>query len=174
MEQESMSEERSEISIGKGLTILANAGLLIGLIFVWVELRQNQTQLKAEVELSLASGYQTVLGRGVENPALLDTIGTAYFEPESLTPTQYSQLTFYHAEWMTLVFATYQLWHAGAIEDDVWEQHSRYYLTFLLTPWMQDFWRGLNHDGVYPPRFIEELEARLPEPQTFSMPDQQP
>ena len=104
-----MSEKRSVVSIGKGLTILANVGLIIGLLFVWLELRQNQTQLKAEVELNLASGYQTALGRGVENPALVNIIGTAYFEPESLTPTQYTQLTFYHAEWMTLVFATYQL-----------------------------------------------------------------
>jgi hypothetical protein len=166
-----MSEKRSVISIGQGLTILANVGLVIGLIFVWLELRQNQTQLKAEVEFSLASGYQTALGRVAENPAIADILGAAYFEPESLTQTQYAQLTFYHSEWMTLVFATYQLWRAGAIEDEVWEQHSRYYLTFLLTPWMQDFWRGLHHDGVYPQHFIEQLEARLPEPQTFSMPD---
>lgn len=166
-----MSEKRYVISIGEGLTILANTGLVIGLIFVWLELRQNQAQLNAEVELNLASSYQTALGRGVDNPALVDILGIAYSDPESLTPTQYTQLMFYHSEWMTLVFATYQLWHAGAIGDEVWEQHSGYYLAFLLTPWMQDFWRGMHHDDLYPQHFLEELEARLPEPRTLSMPD---
>lgn len=166
-----MSENRSKISIGTGLTILTNIGLVIGLIFVWLELRQNQTQLEADVELSLATSYQTALGRVVENQALAEIIGTAYVDPESLTLTQYLQFTSHHAEWMALVFATYQLWRSGAIEEEVWEQHSSYYLLFLQTPWLQKFWHELNHDNLYPPHFIEELESRLPEPQVFSVPE---
>ena len=166
-----MSEKRSAISIGEGLTIVANLGLVIGLMFVWLELRQSQTQLEAEVELNIASSYQTALGRMVDNPEIADVMIAAYSNPESLTPTQYLQLTSYHAEWMVLVFATYQVWRSGAVEDEVWDQHSTYYMLFLQTPWMQEFWRSLNHDDLYPRQFIEELEARLPEPQTFSIPD---
>ncbi len=166
-----MSEKRSVISIGEGLTIVANLGLVIGLMFVWLELRQNQTQLAAEVELNIASSYQTALGRIVDNSALADTIGIAYFDPESLTPAQYLQLSSYHAEWMVLVFATYQVWRSGAIDDEVWDQHSTYYMLFLQTPWLQEFWRELNHDNVYPKQFLKELEARLPEPRTFPTPE---
>lgn len=155
------------ISIGEGLAILANVGVVIGLIFVWMEIRQSQTQLKADVELSLASSYQTVLGRSVDNPAVADLLATAYMRPDELSTTQYLQLMAYHAEWMALVFATYQLWTTGAIDIDVWHQHSQYYLLFLTTPWMQDFWRGLNHDELYPEEFLNELEARLPHPQAM-------
>lgn len=165
-----MSEKRSVISIGEGLTIVANLGLVIGLMFVWLELRQNQTQLAAEVELNIASTYQTALGRIVDNSVLAETIGIAYFDPESLTPAQFLQFTSYHAEWMVLVFATYQVWRSGAIDDEVWDQHSTYYMLFLRTPWLQEFWRDMNHN-IYPKQFLRELEARLPEPQTFSIPE---
>ena len=162
-----MSKKHPAISVGEGLAIVANLGVVLGLIFVWVELRQSQTQLSADVELSLAASYQSVLGRASENDHLAELMSLAYRDPASLTPTQYLQLMSVHAEWMAIVYATYELWQSGAISEESWELHSNYYLSLVRTEWLQDFWRGMHHDGMYPEDFMQSLESRLPEPETF-------
>lgn len=159
-----MSNRIPAISLGEGLAILANLGVVIGLIFVWAELRQNQAQLKADVELSMAAGYQAALGRTAENPHLAEIMYTSYSNPEALSAVQYLQLMSIHAEWMALVYATYELHQSGAIDQQTWLFHSGQYLYFLETEWMQNFWRGMLHEGMYPPGFIEELESRMPTP----------
>ena len=91
----------------------------------------------------------------------------AYQDPASLTPTQYLQLMSVHAEWMAIVYATYELWRTGAISEETWKLHSNYYLELLRTEWLQQFWRGMHHEGMYPAEFMESLESRLPEPVTL-------
>ncbi|MDJ0907898.1 MAG: hypothetical protein QNI99_01810 [Woeseiaceae bacterium] len=159
-----MSKKHPAISLGEGLAIVANLGVVLGLIFVWVELRQSQTQLRADVELSLAASYQEVLSRASENEHLAELTVIAYQNPASLTPTQYLQLMAVHAEWMAIVYATYELWQSGAIAEETWELHSNYYLFLLQTEWMQQFWREMHHEGMYPDEFMESLESRLPAP----------
>ena len=159
-----MSDKVPAISVGEGLAIMANVGVVIGLLFVWFELRQNQTQLNADVELSLASSYQQVLGRSTENEHVAEILFTAYTDPDSLTPIQYLQLMSIHGEWMAIIYATFELRESGAIDEDTWHFHSAQYLSFLQTEWMQNFWRGIHHEGMYPPGFLEELESRMPTP----------
>ena len=159
-----MSKKHPSISLGEGLAIVANLGVVLGLIFVWVELRQSQTQLRADVELSLAASYQEVLSRASENDHVAELMHTAYMDPSSLTETQYLQLMSVHAEWMAIVYATYELWRSGAISEETWGLHSNYYLFLLQTEWIQKFWRGMHHEGMYPAEFMQSLEARLPEP----------
>ena len=157
-----MADRQSNISLGEGLAIVANAGVIIGLIFVWVELRQGQTQMKADIELSLAEAYQSVLSRAAENDHVAEIMILAYQDPRSLSQLQYVQLMSIHAEWMSIVYATYQLWQSGAISEQSWLSHSNYYLLFLQTGWLQDFWHGMDHDGLYPQAFIDSLESRMP------------
>ncbi len=161
-----MSERPPAISVGEGIAIIANLGVVIGLVLVWMELRQSQVQLQAEVELTLATAYQTVLGRVVENPDMAAVQVIAYRDgPNSLTMPQYIQLMSNHAEWMSVVYATYQLRQSGAISEATWDYHARHYLMLLQTEDMQLFWREMQHgDELYPQDFIDELEARLPEP----------
>ena len=164
-----MSAWRPTISLGEGLAIVANVGVIIGIVFVWMELRHNQTQLAADVEMSLAASYQTALGRTIENDKVADLMMLAYQDPTSLSPRDYTQLMAIHAEWMSIVYATYVLWRDGAISEESWQMHSNYYLEFLRTEWLQNFWRGMHHEGMYPEKFMGDLEARFPAPERMKL-----
>jgi len=159
-----VSRWRATISLGEGLAVVANVGVIIGLLFVWMELRHSQTQLGADVELSLAYSYQTAMGRTIENDHVAEIIIVAFQDPGSLTPIQYVQLMSVHAEWMSVVYATYRLWRTDAISEETWERHSNYYLLFLQTEWLQQFWRDMHHEGMYPQDFMGSLESRMPVP----------
>ena len=159
-----MSKWRTTISLGESLAVIANLGVIIGLVLVWLEIRQSQTQLRADVELSLATSYQTAIGRTIENDHVAEVLMLAYQDPESLSAVQYVQLMSTHAEWMSVVYATFELWRNGAISEETWLMHSNYYLEFLRTEWMQNFWRGIHHEGMYPEEFMNDLESRMPIP----------
>jgi len=162
-----VSSRQPRISVGEGLAIVANLGVILGILFVWMELRQNEAQLVADVELSLATSYQTAMGRTIENGQVAEIVMIAFQDPQSLTPTQYVRLMSIHAEWMSVVYATYELWRKGAISTAAWELHSNYYLLMLQTKWMQQFWRDNHHEGMYPEEFMNSLESRLPVPIDF-------
>lgn len=163
-----MSNRQPRISVGEGLAIVANLGVILGILFVWMELRQNQAQLVADVELSLAASYQTAMGRTIENEQVAEIVMIAFQDPQSLTQTQYLRLMSIHAEWESVVYATYELWRKGAISTEAWELHSNYYLLFLQTEWLQQFWRDMHHEGMYPEEFMNSLESRLPVPVDFA------
>ena len=165
-----MSRWSPTISFGEALAVTANLGVIVGLIFVWVELRQNQTQLSADVELTLANSYQTALGRTIENDHVADIMMMSYLDPQSLTMRQNVQLMGMHAEWMALVYATYELWQNGAVSEDTWLMHSNYYLEFLRTEQLQKMWRGMHHEGMYPEEFMRDLESRMPIPEQPMVP----
>lgn len=67
-----------------------------------------------------------------------------------------------HAEWMSIVYATFELWRMSAISEETWELHSNYYLLFLQTEWLQQYWRDMHHEGMYPDEFMDSLESRMP------------
>ena len=158
-----MSEEaKGGISIGQAMTVLGNLGVIVGLIFVGMELQQNRINLQAEIELGLASSYQEAMGRTVESPAVAQLLQTAFLEPDSLTGIQTVQLMSWNAEWMAVVYATYRLRELGAVDEQQWLQHSSYFMLFFQTEWMRSFWRETNH-GTYPADFLAELEQLVPQ-----------
>ncbi len=161
-----MNRWRSTVSLGEGLAIVANIGVVVGIVFVWMELRNNQAQLSADVELSLAASYQTALGRTLENDHLADLMMMAYQDPSSLSTRDSIQLMSIHAEWMSIVYATWVLRRDGAVSEESWLMHSNYYLEFLRTTWLQNFWRSMHHEGMYPKEFMQDLESRLPIPES--------
>ena len=74
-----------------------------------------------------------------------------------------------HAEWMSVVHATYGLWRDGAISEETWLSHSNYYLHMLRTEWLQNFWVQINHEDerIYPVEFMKSLKSRMPEPESW-------
>ena len=65
---------------------------------------------------------------------------------------------------------TYELWRDGAISEETWLIHSNYYLHLLRTEWLQDFWREIHHDGLYPDEFMQSLESRMLVPEVWQIP----
>lgn len=155
------SDGKRGISIGQAATIVANLGVLIGLVFVIFELQQNRLNLQAEIELSIAASYQVAMGRTLENPVVAELMQTAFTQPDSLSDVQYVQLMSWNAEWMAVTYATHRLWRMGAISEETWLQHGSYFALFFQTEWIRDFWRATNA-GIYPETFLQEFEALLP------------
>lgn len=156
-----MSQNR-RISLGQGLTILANFGVIVGLVFVVLELQQTRVSLQAEVELGLLETQQTTTRAVADNPDLGRVVMKAYTAPETLEPDQFLGFLSHLADQQATVYAAWELWQLGAIDDAAWERHANLHAFGFSTEWTKAQWLG-NSTGLYPQEFVDDIVARFPE-----------
>lgn len=138
--------------------VITNVAVLVGLAFVIVELQQNERNLAADVQLSLASAYQDLSSRPIENPDFAATLTRMFTVPDSLSQVEFVQALNWMNEWAAVLFATYELRRSGVITTETWEQHAKSFALFLDNEWFRERFVG-NFSVSYPEPFIEELVA---------------
>ncbi len=78
-----------KIDLGQTITILANFGVVAGIVFLGFELRQNNQLLDIEVRAAYSSRANPIVELVIENP---DLIVLMEKESESLTETERNRL----------------------------------------------------------------------------------
>ena len=78
-----------KIELGQMITILANLGVIGGIVFLAVELQQNNELLNIQVRASHSSRANPVTEMVIENPDLIALLGK---DPELLTETERHRL----------------------------------------------------------------------------------
>ena len=117
--------------ISTGLVVTANIGVLIGLILVLFELRQNQESLDASVQLAISAAYQELSGRAVENRDFAEVMEKILWGPDDLDTPDRIRLTFWIQENLVLLFATYELRNKGVVSEATWIHNARMFGFFL-------------------------------------------
>jgi hypothetical protein len=64
-----------KIEVGRFVTILANIGVISGIVFLGYELRQNNQQLELDSRVQADSRRNAVIGVVIGNPYLVDLLG---------------------------------------------------------------------------------------------------
>ena len=146
--------------INSTLALTANIGILIGLFFVILELRQNQDTLDASIQLSLSSGYQEIASRPVENRQFAAVLVKAFGNLDDLDMVDKVQLMNWNQEQLTLLYATYELRNSGIVSEAVWDHNANWFATFLETPQILEFYETYSRH-VYPEDFFLEIESRI-------------
>ena len=80
-----------KLDLGQSITTLANIGVIAGIVFLAVELQQNNELLRVEVELSRNAGIAELFTGLAESPELT-TVLAKYQRDEELTPGEQLQL----------------------------------------------------------------------------------
>jgi hypothetical protein len=78
-----------KIDLGQSISILANLGVLVGVVFLVIELRQNSDLLGMEIRSSAQNRIAGVTDLLIENPHILELLRR---DPGDLTPTEYDTL----------------------------------------------------------------------------------
>ena len=82
-----------KLDLAQGITVLANLGVIAGIVFLGVELSQNNELMAAQQRfnrLTTATGTFTAVA---ENPELAEAIVKANSDPDSLTAAEEMQLS---------------------------------------------------------------------------------
>ena len=80
-----------KIDPGQTITILANVGVIVGIVFLVFELRQNSDLMRAQTRMELARDTIDLITLNISNTAYLDAIdrGHAGAELTDVEATQY-------------------------------------------------------------------------------------
>ena len=136
------------------LTLAANFGVLAGIIFLGIEIRQNTSTLQAEFRQAALEGATEYLYAAVEDPELW----LMRFKP-NLTDTERTKLAAYlfvireRAEW------AWRQYNAGAIDEATWHRVRDVFAGSMSFPQTRKWWVYNYARGNFEPGFREEINA---------------
>jgi hypothetical protein len=144
-------------SANRWLTLTANVGVLIGLIFLVLEINQNTEVARSAVDLELATMSTEFHMRVAENPDLARAYYMILHDPESLTEDQKIQLYFLIPGVFLLMEGAHRQYVRGYLPKSGWTPYEGLISYLLRSPIVRDWWI----DG--PTVFTKDFETAVEE-----------
>lgn len=146
-----------KIDVGQTVSILANIGVIAGIVFLAVELNQNNALLRNEARYNLHLGRTTEIERGVYYPEIEELwIKAVQGEPLTLVESErFGALTlgsFVRWEWY------YEQFRDGLIEQDVLPI-AAWVNIFSQGPIIGEMWEQQN--GLLTPEFVQWMNENV-------------
>ncbi len=148
------------IDLGQTFQILANIGVIAGIIFLAVELRQNNEQLRLQ-------SYQAWVAANMElNMAIIDPSLSPIFDlglndSANLTKQTYISYAMWHMGIMQMAQATDFLYRAGSLDHDLWKSEINRAAGILTLPGVRQWWDAGGKTQLTP-QFVDMIESVEP------------
>jgi len=92
-----VSEQRmNKLNLGEAVTIIANVGVIAGLVFLTFEIRQNTAQMRAEAAYAIHQDVQRLNQSIYGDPAMSELLVKADAQYESLEAAERSRVNAYY------------------------------------------------------------------------------
>ena len=118
-------------SANRWLTLTANFGVLIGLIFLVLEINQNTEVARSAVDLELATMSTEFHMRVAENPGLARAYYIILHDPESLTEDEKIQLYFLIPSVFLLMEGAHRQYVRGYLPESGWTPYEGLILSLI-------------------------------------------
>ena len=106
-----------KIDVGQTITILANVGVIAGILFLAVELQQNNRLLASQAEFNYVQYIQSMDLTVLENPELADLLASAGQTGEELSAAENLQVVRYLQMYLNYLQWRYLQNQAGALDE---------------------------------------------------------
>jgi len=141
------------------LTLVANVGVLIGLMLIIVELRQNDQNLDATIQLSLSSAYQELASLPIENSDFAYSIMKSYGSPDELAPRETLSLMAWQYRYLLVLHTTFELRNSGIVSDEIWREKARHFTIYLRNPQLMKLYEvESKQEGLFPAEFYAAID----------------
>ena len=145
------------LDLGQAIGVLANIGVIAGIVFLAFELQQNNELLQAQSSFSQRSVDSDRRNTLIQDPGLIEVLVKASSD-EALTPDEQLRLMLLNNEALDGYRWQFREYQAGRLPDnyldlrvwrDVWEEQPGLYDLFLEDrPWLN-------------PDFVEFIEQNI-------------
>ena len=147
------------------LEVLSAVAVLLGLIFVGFELRQNTAAVEASSRQSATDASVAWLLTVASEPELAHLWGIASKEPQNLSETEAVQLhLLLRSQWIRFQNA-YLQWKNGTLSDDDWTIYKGFICRTQMRAQLNEDSASLrvatwdNHKAVLHPQFVDFVES---------------
>ena len=134
-----------KIDLGQAITILANVGVIAGIVFLAVELGQNTQAIRLTASQYMASELAE-FNRGWTNPDMArirlknDTEGY-----DSLSPVERMQLLGMDSSYLAIQQNLYYQYRAGSLDPVTWSGRHRQLVKLFTRASFHAVWREYGH-----------------------------
>jgi len=134
------------------IELLGAGAILMGLIFVGLELRQNTAAMQAATIQGLADSSQEHLLLLASDPELLEIQQKAVTDPDQLSETEARQnFLLERARWFRS-YVAFQQFRRGTLGEEDWEPYERLICRRAPSQWQE-------HISVFSIQFVEFVES---------------
>ena len=147
----------TKIDVGQTIQIIANVGVIAGIVFLGVEIQQNNELLGAQARADRRNIAREANLRHLNNADLRRAMLKAQ-EAEELSKDEMFLLDLEHSAALTDWQYIYQEYQLGFLDEDAlpivgWRS------IFERTPRMQELWAAEKRS--FPPAFVEWMEQNI-------------
>ena len=146
-----------KIDVGQGITILANIGVIAGILFLAVELQQNNKLLEAQARSERENVRRTAYTRYIENPQLVDAFvkansGQSLTDQEEFVLSRANGMTI--ADWQ-FIYREYseELLDERALPIKAWRR------VFRTSPGLAELWE--EEESEWDEEFVQWMNENI-------------
>ena len=148
-----------KIDLGQSISILANIGVIAGIVFLGIELQQNNETLSVQSRLDREDLFRQGIARKFEHPGMFRAIAKAK-RGELLSDEEQLLLDWEnHAlliDWMLVYMQVHDdLLDEATIQIELW----RISLHEGLWPGLEEYWS--NNKRQYRPEFVQWMDENV-------------
>ncbi len=133
--------------LAQWMEITASAGVIIGIVFLIIEISQNTTAAENDAAFALQSAISEQVLIAATNDELFDIISKIY-ENKELDSREAFRGAIYFSSTMSLFEYAYSQYEAGLISEELLKSYEDDVLLFVdATDFSKSFWRT-NRDGL--------------------------
>jgi hypothetical protein len=139
------------------LTLLANIGVLAGIVFLAFELQQNTHQLKLQSYQAWQAANNDI-NMSITDPELSAIVSSGHEGSVKLTKDNYIAYAMFHMSMMQMAQSTHYLYLQGAIDEELWRAEMNRAAEIVSLRGVRQWWDAGGKTQLTP-SFVEFLES---------------
>ena len=127
--------------LNRWLTLGANLGVLVGIVFLAYELRQNNKQLELQsYQAWVATNVQ--INTALTDPELSEIVAIGNVNPTGLSRKSFVAFAMWNMSVMQAAQSTDYLYRSGALDEDLWKAEMSRAAGILSLPGVRQWWEA--------------------------------
>lgn len=136
------------------LTVSANVGVLVGLIFVGLEVRNSTDAVTAQTADSVADGYNTINLVAMEDPAISRILYLGVRHPDRLNDLDAYRFSLLVRSYFNQYRRVHRLYRVGLLPESEWIGYATEIARFVDTPGVRLYVAG----NPLPEQFAQDIK----------------
>jgi hypothetical protein len=144
-----------KFDIGQIVGLIANLGVIAGLVFLAVEVRHARTATELQTISDVTNGWFVMNEAVATDPQVAGIFVKGLYQPDSLSTIEAAQFSMYLRMFVNQVKRVWQHRELGLISDADYQSVLQELAQFLQTPGGQKWWDNEPLSNEY---FLEDLQ----------------
>jgi hypothetical protein len=145
--------------LNQWLTLLANVGVLAGIVFLAVELQQNTHQLKLQSYQAWQAANNEI-NMTIADLDLAAVVSAGHQDSTNLTRENYIAYAMFHLSMLQMAQSTHYLYLQGSLDEELWRSEMDRAAGILNLRGVRQWWDAGGRTQLAPGfvEFIEDFE----------------